>query len=251
MMNDCRTLSQNARIAVLAARDLQDEKSCFVGIGIPSDAACLAKLSHAPNLSMIYESGVIGTLPYSPAMSTGSPSIAYNSDMITDSFTVFGELQAGRIDIGLLSAAQVDAFGNLNSTVIGPYENPKIRMVGSGGAHDIACLVPELIILMPHDSRRFVNDVDFITSPGANKEFAETRLKNKLGSGPVSLITDRARFYMSKDGWKLDAPLAGYSYDEATEDLPWDVGKGINNSITISDDLFNAIRYLPYLEAKN
>ena len=172
-------LPASARLALAAAMELQDGEVCFVGIGNPSDAALLAKHSHAPDMTLIYESGVIGSDPKEPPLSTGSPSVADGAMMISDGLGVFAELQAGRIDVGLLSAAQVDPFGNLNSTVIGDYANPKIRMVGSGGAHDIACLAKRLVILMPHDPRRFVEKVDFITSPGVSQA------RPKPAPGPI------------------------------------------------------------------
>ena len=153
-------------LVLATALELADHESCFVGIGVPSLAAMLAKRTHAPNLVLIYESGAIDANPPIPPLSTGSPSVTADTAMIGDCLDVFGDLQAGRIDVGLLSAAQVDRHGNLNSTVIGDYRKPKLRMVGSGGAHDIASLANRVVIVMPHDPKRFVASVDFITSPG-------------------------------------------------------------------------------------
>jgi glutaconate CoA-transferase, subunit B len=208
-----------ARLALAAALELQDGEVCFVGIGNPSDAALLAKHTHAPDMSLIYESGVIGSDPKDPPLSTGSPSVADGAMMITDGLAVFAELQAGRIDVGLLSAAQVDPWGNLNSTVIGDYHNPKIRMVGSGGAHDIACLAQRLVILMPHDPRRFVEKVDFITSPGRDA----ARAGLNLPPGPVSLITERARFSFESGVAQLATTMPGFTEAEAIEGIPWDI----------------------------
>ena len=136
------TYTTNEMMTVAAARRLPDGAVCFVGIGLPSTAANLARLTHAPNVVLIYESGAIDANPAIPPLSTGSPCIPDSSVMIGDCLDVFGDLQAGRIDVGLLSAAQVDKYGNLNSTVIGDYRKPKLRMVGSGGAHDIETLAP-------------------------------------------------------------------------------------------------------------
>ena len=210
-----------AQLALAAALELQDGDVCFVGIGNPSDAALLAKHTHAPDMSLIYESGVIGSDPKDPPLSTGSPSVADGAMMITDGLAVFAELQAGRIDVGLLSAAQVDPVGNLNSTVIGPYHEPKIRMVGSGGAHDIACLANRLVILMPHDPRRFVEKVDFITSPGRD----DARAGLNLPPGPVSLVTERARFSFETGVAMLAATMPGFSEEDALEGLSWKVEK--------------------------
>jgi len=242
-----RDLPEAARIALLAARELADGETCFVGIGIPSNAACLALHSHAPGLTLIFESGVVGADPPEPPLSTGSPSVAAGAAMIADGLCVFGELQAGRIDVGLLSAAQVDRAGNLNSTVIGDYDAPKLRMVGSGGAHDIACLAPRLVIVMPHDPRRFVERVDFITSPGAGEDYARLRARLKLGAGPASLITSRARFAMGSRGFELDAPLAGFSREEALDGIPWAAGTGGGDAIAIDAAALAALERFPHL----
>jgi glutaconate CoA-transferase subunit B len=215
-------LTLAAKLAFSGARELKNEDVCFVGIGVPSDAAVLAKHTHAPDMTLIYESGVIGADPLVPPLSTGSPSVADGALMITDGLAVFSELQAGRINVGLLSAAQVDQRGNLNSTVIGSYESPKLRMVGSGGAHDIACLAGRLVILMPHDPRRFVQNVDFITSPGTD---SETRKKLVLGGGPSALVTERARFSFETGVARLSAVMPGYSEEDAVENIPWSIDK--------------------------
>lgn len=211
-------LTPVAQLALAGARELKNDDVCFVGIGVPSDAAVLAKHTHAPNMTLIYESGVIGADPLTPPLSTGSPSVADGALMITDGLTVFGELQAGRIDVGLLSAAQVDQMGNLNSTVIGPYHSPKLRMAGSGGAHDIACLAKRVVILMPHDPRRFVENVDFVTSPGMD---VEARRTLKLGGGPSTLVTERARFSFKSGVAQLSAVMPGYREEDALDGIPW------------------------------
>lgn len=202
--------------AAFAAREVRDGDVVFVGIGIPSHAAVLARRTHAPRATLVYESGVIGALPASPPLSTGSPSVAEGARMIADSLLVFSELQAGRIDLGLLSAAQVDVRGNLNSTVIGPYASPKLRLVGSGGAHDIAALARRIVILMPHEPRRFVDRVDFVTSPGTDATH-----RPPWAAGPVALVTSRARFTFDAEGlMTLDAVVDGTSPDEALAGLP-------------------------------
>ncbi|MBT3766356.1 MAG: CoA-transferase subunit beta [Rhodospirillaceae bacterium] len=218
-------LTAAAQLAFAGARELSSDDACFVGIGIPSDAAVLAKHTHAPDMSLIFESGVIGSDPLTPPLSTGSPSVAEGALMITDGLTVFGELQAGRIDVGLLSAAQVDQRGNLNSTAIGSYSSPKLRMVGSGGAHDIACLVGRVIILMPHDPRRFVDNVDFVTSPGTD---AEARKSLKLGGGPSALVTERARFSFETGLAQLSTVMPGYSEEDALDGISWPVERSEN-----------------------
>lgn len=208
-------------LVIGAALELRRGETCFVGIGIPSLAAMLAKRSHAPDLVLIYESGAIDADPPVPPLSTGSPSVVAKTAMVGDCLDVFGDLQAGRIDVGLLSAAQVDRRGNLNSTVIGDYRRPKLRMVGSGGAHDIACLVGRTVIVMPHEPRRFVERVDFVTSPGCLVRAERAELG--LGGGPSALITGRGRFVFDDGELTLAASFAPFSLDDARDGFAWPV----------------------------
>ena len=204
------------------ALELADHETCFVGIGVPSLAAMLAKRTHAPNLVLIYESGAIDANPPIAPLSTGSPSVTADTAMIGDCLDVFGDLQAGRIDVGLLSAAQLDRHGNLNSTVIGDYRKPKLRMVGSGGAHDIASLAKRVVIAMPHDPRRFVAAVDFITSPGFLNGGGE-RLRCGLRGGPHAVITGRGRFIFAIEELQLERSFYPFSLAQAVEGFGWDV----------------------------
>ena len=211
-------ITDTERASAAAARQLQDGEACFVGIGMPSVAALLAKHTHAPRLTLVYESGAYGTVPPELPMSTGSPSVARGALCIGDCSldscerSVFGDLQAGRIEVGLLSAAQVDRRGNLNSTVIGDYRHPKVRLVGSGGAHDIASLVGRTVIVMPHDPRRFVDRVDFVTAPGFDDD--GRRPPGTRGAGPVALVTPRATFGFSDGEMTLDAVHEGFIADQ-------------------------------------
>jgi glutaconate CoA-transferase subunit B len=213
-------LSEAERFVALAAREIADAKVLFVGIGVPSLAAIAAKRTHAPKSVLIYESGAIDALPPVPPLSTGSPSVVANTAMVTTCLGVFAMLQRGEFDLGLLSAAQVDRHGNLNSTQLGPRERPKVRLVGSGGAHDIAALARELIIMMPHDPRRFVPKVDFVTSPGLSPAGGARR---KRGGGPKLLVTPRARFTFAAGELTLDAVADGVTREEALEGIPWAV----------------------------
>jgi glutaconate CoA-transferase subunit B len=211
-------ISEAARFVALAAREITDGQVLFVGIGAPSLAAIAAKRFHAPDSVLIYESGAVGALPPVPPLSTGSPSVVANTSMVTSCLGVFSMLQQGRFDLGLLSGAQVDRRGNLNSTCLGPYNNPKVRLVGSGGAHDIAVLAKSVSIMMPHDPRRFVEKVDFTTSPGMRNPTSAMR-----GGGPHSVITPRARFAFTEEGLTLEALAPGLTQAEALEGFSWEV----------------------------
>ena len=207
-------------LVTLAAQEIGNDV-CFVGIGVPSLAAISAKRTHAPEATLIYESGAIDALPPTPPLSTGSPCVLENTSMVTSCLGVFSMLQQGYFDLGILSAAQVDRYGNLNSTVLGPYDNPKVRLVGSGGAHDIAVLAREIIIMMPHDPRRFVQSVDFSTCPGV--EVSNDNGVIRRGGGPKCLITPRARFSFAADELTLDGIVKGYSEEEALEGISWKI----------------------------
>ncbi|HVX99759.1 MAG TPA: CoA-transferase [Pseudorhodoplanes sp.] len=207
--------TDTVRLVALAAREIRDHEVCFVGIGVPSLAAMAAKRTHAPNAVLIYESGAIDADPPKPPLSTGSPAVVANTAMIGSCLSVFALLQQGRIDRGLLSAAQVDREGNLNSTALHRSGRPDLRLVGSGGAHDIALLAREVLIIMPQDKRRFVERVDYVTSPGTRAP----RLSGR--QGPTALITSHARFSFDRGELTLDAVADGVSSAEARACLTW------------------------------
>jgi glutaconate CoA-transferase subunit B len=154
-------------MAVEAARRVQDGTVCFVGIGLPSLAANLARATHAPGCVLIYESGTIGAKPQRLPLSIGDGELAETADTVVSVPEMFGYwLQGGRIDVGFLGAAQIDRHGNLNSTVIGPYETPKVRLPGAGGAPEIATSVREVFVMLRQTTRAFVERLDFLSSLG-------------------------------------------------------------------------------------
>jgi glutaconate CoA-transferase subunit B len=154
-------------MAVSAARRLQDGDVCFVGIGLPSLAANLARATHAPNCVLIYESGTIGAKPTELPLSVGDGELAVTADAVVSVPEMFAYwLQGGRIDIGFLGAAQIDPHGNLNTTVIGDYDHPKVRLPGGGGAPEIATSVRDVFVMLSHSPRSFVEQLDFKTSVG-------------------------------------------------------------------------------------
>jgi glutaconate CoA-transferase subunit B len=180
--------TRNEMMTVAAARLLRDGQVCFVGIGLPSAACNLARLTHAPNLVLIYESGTIGTKPTVLPLSIGDGELAETATCVIPLPDIFSDyLQAGRIDIGFLGAAQIDRFGNLNSTVIGAYEKPKTRLPGAGGATEIAAHAREVFIVMKASPRSFVKKIDFQTSGG---RFPGRAAGGARGAGPSVIVTD-------------------------------------------------------------
>jgi glutaconate CoA-transferase subunit B len=164
-------------MAVEASRRLSDGAVCFVGIGLPSLAANLARRTHAPGCVLVYESGTIGSKPQELPLSIGDGELAETADAVVSVPEMFAYwLQGGRIDVGFLGAAQIDRHGNLNSTVIGTYERPGVRLPGGGGAPEIATAVKDVFVMLRHTSRAFVSALDFVTSVGDNVRVVVTDL---------------------------------------------------------------------------
>src|SRR6266581_616574 len=180
-------------MAAVAARELRDGEVVFVGIGLPNLACNLARATHAPNLVLIYESGAVGAVPERLPVSIGDPALVTGSLMVcgmADVFQLF--LQNGRIEVGFLGGAQVDRYGNINTTVIGPYERPRVRLPGSGGAAEIAVHAQRTLVVAKLNARAFPERVDFITSPGQRPAGKTRRELGVPGAGPVKVITDKA-----------------------------------------------------------
>ncbi|MFK0250919.1 CoA-transferase subunit beta [Amycolatopsis azurea] len=179
-------------MSVAAARALGDGMSCFVGIGLPSTAANLARRGHAPNLTLIYESGCLGAKPTRLPLSIGDGELADTADAVVSVPEVFNYwLQPGRIDVGFLGAAQLDKFGNINTTVIGAdYANPKVRLPGAGGAPEIAASCREVFVVLRQSTRTFVEKVDFVTSFGHGTGKGDRERLGLPGAGPTLVVTD-------------------------------------------------------------
>ncbi len=178
-------------MAVRAAHELRDGEVVFVGIGLPNLACNLARATHAPNLVLIYESGAVGAVPDRLPVSIGDPALVTGSLAVASMADVFQcYLQGGRIQVGFLGGAQVDRYGNINSTVIGEYAHPKVRLPGSGGACEIAIHAARVIIVAPLSVRSFPAQVDFITSPGLNGKYGTRKALGLPGAGPVRIVTD-------------------------------------------------------------
>jgi len=178
-------------MTVAAARALAGSRSCFVGIGLPSTAANLARALHAPGLVLVYESGTIGAKPTRLPLSIGDGELAETADTVVSVAEIFNYwLQPGRIDVGMLSAAQIDRFANLNSTVIGPYDRPTVRLPGGGGAPEIAAACPKVMIVMRQTRKSFVERLDFLTTVGFGDGAGARGRFGLPGSGPEVVVTD-------------------------------------------------------------
>jgi glutaconate CoA-transferase, subunit B len=176
---------------IAAARKIRNGASCFVGIGLPSAAANLARLTHAPDTVLIYESGCIGTKPTVLPLSIGDGELSETADAVVSIPEIFAYwLQGGRIDLGFLGAAQIDRFANINTTVIGDYYKPSVRLPGAGGAPEIAASSKEVLITLRQNKRAFIEKLDFVTS-GGYFTGGDSRAKLNLpGKGPTAVITD-------------------------------------------------------------
>jgi glutaconate CoA-transferase subunit B len=214
-------------MTIEAARRLANGTVCFVGIGMPSAAANLARLTHAPDVVLIYESGTIGAKPDVLPLSIGDGELAEHADTVVSIPEIFRYwLQGGRVDVGFLGAAQIDRYGNINSTVIGEsYAKPKVRLPGAGGAPEIASNAKEVWIIMRQTKRSFVAKLDFFTSVG-HLEGGDSRGKSGArGAGPTAVITDIG--VLTPDPVTRELTLTaihpGFTPGQAREATGWDL----------------------------
>ena len=190
-MNKALTYSSPELLTINAARLLRDGDVVFVGVGLPNLACNLARRTHAPNLVMIYEAGVIGAQPARLPLSIGDPTLVSGATSVCSMYDIFAlYLQRGYIDVGFLGGAQIDRYANINATVIAGYDNPKVRLPGSGGSMEIAAWANRCYIITPHQKRRFPEKVDFRTSAGFLDGRAERDAAGLLGGGPQAIVTD-------------------------------------------------------------
>ncbi|MEP7383438.1 MAG: CoA-transferase [Gemmatimonadota bacterium] len=211
-------------MACVAARELCDGEVVFVGIGLPNLACNLARATHAPGLVLIYESGAIGAQPERLPVSIGDPSLVTGSLMIcgmADVFQFF--LQNGRIEVGFLGGAQVDRWGNINTTVIGDYASPTVRLPGGGGATEIAIHARRTLIIARLDPRAFRERVDFITSPGHRARGGGREALGIPGAGPTRVVTDKAILAANVETGELElaALYPGRTVDEVRAGVGW------------------------------
>jgi len=180
---------------VNASRALQGSRVVFVGVGLPNIACNLARRSHSPDIELVYESGVFGAHPARLPLSIGDPTLVSGATSVTSMSDLFMYyLQGGLVDVALLGGAQIDRFGNLNTTVINDYAKPKVRLPGSGGACEIAINAKKIFMIMRLKGRAFVEKLDFLTSPGHLTGGSARENLGLPGAGPALVITDRALF---------------------------------------------------------
>lgn len=211
-------------MTIAAARLLQGRCVCFVGIGLPSAACNLARLTHAPEIVLIYESGTIGTRSDVLPLSIGDSELAETAVCVVSLPEIFSYyLQAGRVDIGFLGAAQIDRYGNLNSTVIGTYDAPSTRLPGAGGAPEIALHARQVFVMLKASKRSFVERLDFRTSAGYLGGHGARARSGAPGGGPRAVITDFGMLtpHPQSEELQLTALFAGASIDEARSAVGW------------------------------
>ena len=221
------TYTADEMMTAVASRALRDGMTCFVGIGLPSAAANLARATHAPGLVLIYESGTIGAKPAELPLSIGDGVLAETADAVVSVPEIFNYwLQPGRIDVGFLSAAQIDKFGNINTTVIGGnYSNPNVRLPGAGGAPEIAASCREVIVVVRQTVRSFVDRVDFVTSVGYGSGPGDRERLGLTGAGPKKIITDLGILEPDPDTleFTMTGLFPGISAAAAKERTGWDL----------------------------
>lgn len=211
-------------MTVTAARQLRDGQVCFVGIGLPSAACNLARLTHAPALILIYESGTVGTKPSVLPLSIGDGELAETAACVVPLPEIFSHyLQRGRVDVGFLGAAQIDPYGNLNTTVVGDYARPKVRLPGAGGAPEIATHAREVLVVMKQSPRSFVPRLDFRTSCGYLEGSGARRASGAPGRGPRAVITDFGvlRPHPESDELELAGVYPGVTVEAARAAAGW------------------------------
>src|SRR4051794_15060119 len=219
-------------MSVEAARQLRDTTACFVGIGPPSRGATRARRTHNPELVLVYEAGAIGAKPPRLPLSIGDGMLGETADAVVGVPEIFNYwVQPGRIDVGFLGAAQIDRFANINTTAIGDYDNPKVRLPGAGGAPEIAASCGEVIVIVRQSPRAFVEQVDFITSVGHGDGPGARERLGLTGKGPTRVITDLG--ILEPDPETLELTLThvhpGVTAEQAREATGW--------NLHVADDL--------------
>jgi glutaconate CoA-transferase subunit B len=239
--------SKNEMMITASARTLVGEHNCFVGVGLPNIVCNLAQRTVAPDLQLVYEAGVFGARPERLPLSIGDPTLVTGSTAVTSMFELFAfYLQAGLIDAAFLGGAQIDRFGNLNTTVIGDYGAPKVRLPGSGGACEIAIHARKVLVIMRQAARSFVDKLDFRTSPGHSGDPAHDRARGWFGSGPTSVVTDLGTYGFDEETGEMTLLTLhpGVSIDEVRSSMGWEplVSETVGETPPPSDEELRLIR---------
>lgn len=223
MAEPAELFTRSELMVIAAARALRDEDVVFVGIGLPNLACNLAKRLHAPRLQMVYESGIYGADPERQPLSIGDPCLVSGAASVSPLCEIFlFYLQRGLIDVGFLGGAQVDRYGNLNTTVIGDYKSPKVRLPGSGGASDIATLAKKTFLIANQSRKSFVENVEFVTSAGNLP--GGSRPKGACGGGPQLVVTDLGVYDFDNQGELRVVSLhPGVTPEEVRSNTGWNI----------------------------
>ena len=216
--------SKNEMMIAASARQLAGERVCFVGVGLPNIVCSLAQRTVSPDLNLVFESGVFGAQPARLPLSIGDPTLVTGSTAVTSMFELFAYyLQAGLIDVAFLGAAQIDRFGNINTTVIGDYAKPKVRLPGSGGACEIAINARKIFVIMRQAQRSFVERIHFRTSPGHSGDPARDAERGWFGSGPSVVVTDLGIYRPDETGELTLVSLhPGATLNDVRENMGWE-----------------------------
>ena len=222
---DSLTYSASELMCINAARLLRDNDVVFVGVGLPNLACNLARRTHAPNLQMLYEAGVIGARPARIPLSIGDPTLVSGASSVCGMYDIFSfYLQRGNVDVGFLGGAQIDRYANINATVIGDYDHPKVRLPGSGGSQEMAAWANRCYIITPHQKRRFPEKVDFRTSAGFLGGRAEREAAGLRGGGPLMVVTNLGTMEPDENGeLMLTALHPGCTIEQVQENTGWPV----------------------------
>ncbi len=222
MTRDSRPATPRETMIISAARALAGTRVCFVGVGPPNLACALAKRISSPDMALIYEAGVVGADPERVPLSVGDPTLASGALAVVDMWQLFAHhLQRGLVEVAFLAGAEIDRRGNLNTTVIGPYDSPQVRLPGSGGACEIALNAQKTFILMPQSRRSFVDEVSFVTSPGHPVP--------GRGGGPAFVVTQLGQYRFDEGEMVLTQLHPGVTLDDVRDNTGWE--------LRVADDL--------------
>ncbi len=239
--------SKSEIMIAASARLLEQASNCFVGVGLPNIVCNLAQRTVSPELQLVYESGVFGARPERLPLSIGDPTLVTGATAVTSMFELFAfYLQAGLIDVAFLGGAQIDRFGNLNTTIIGDYATPKVRLPGSGGACEIAIHAKQILVIMRQAQRSFVEELDFRTSPGHSGDPARDAARGWHGSGPTNVVTDMGTYVFDTATGEMTLVTLhpGVSLEDVRANMGWDprVSPELGETVAPSPEELRLIR---------